>query len=333
MSDYTAFFPFNTTEKSHVNCPCGTVPDGAQLKRHGWSFVRCRKCGTYTLTPRPTEAAFDRFYRSHYDYAGGSDLSISLATARANPWLASKNRRVIETIKKHAPPGVLLDFGCGYGQFLVHASSAFQSVGVEPSKTARQLVVEELGIACVDSPDALAPDVTFTAIVSHHVVEHLTEPVRMLTALRSRLAKDGILILVTPNADALPRRLLGSRWEWCAYPIHTHLFSSKGLAKTVEAAGYETLTVHSRIGDLPSPRAMARATARLAGRDGAYLNKASTGVGAAVRPQPPGPRRLAYWRAMTAMIGLLAPLGRTLDPALCLGDEIVLVARKRDEVR
>lgn len=63
--------------------------------------------------------------------------------------------------------------------------------------------------ANLNRPESLPRDLpTYDLIVFAEVVEHLhASPVRVLSALREHLAPRGTLVLQTPNAAALPKRL------------------------------------------------------------------------------------------------------------------------------
>ena len=88
---------------------------------------------------------------------------------------------------------------------------------------------------------------SFDAIVCGDLVEHLRDPRTTLERLRPLLRPGGRLVLSTPNVAnwAMRLSLLGGRWRYTDRGIldrtHTHLFTRKTLAETVDAAGYRVL--------------------------------------------------------------------------------------------
>jgi 2-polyprenyl-3-methyl-5-hydroxy-6-metoxy-1,4-benzoquinol methylase len=88
---------------------------------------------------------------------------------------------------------------------------------------------------------------SFDAIVCGDLVEHLRDPGAALQRLRPLLRPGGRLVLSTPNVAnwAMRLSLLGGRWRYTDRGIldrtHTHLFTRKTLAETVDAAGYRVL--------------------------------------------------------------------------------------------
>jgi SAM-dependent methyltransferase len=102
----------------------------------------------------------------------------------------------------------------------------------------------ELDLNAGDYPELERYDV----VVCAEVIEHLhVAPGPVLRFLASALEPDGRLILQTPNATALPKRLrmlIGRNpyapiRETTANPGHFHEFTTKELLAEVEAAGLE----------------------------------------------------------------------------------------------
>jgi SAM-dependent methyltransferase len=94
----------------------------------------------------------------------------------------------------------VLDFGCGYGDFLAMcAAYGFDAHGVDRSAArrdnARVLVHSELSDLSGQAP--------FHAVTLFEVLEHLDDPRAILEALRPHLIADGILVLETPDCTGV----------------------------------------------------------------------------------------------------------------------------------
>jgi hypothetical protein len=70
-----------------------------------------------------------------------------------------------------------------------------------------------------------------------HVIEHLSDPWRMLETAAARLRPGGVLVLATPNPAALQFRLFGGRWTHVDAPRHLWLIPPRVLAARGEALG------------------------------------------------------------------------------------------------
>jgi hypothetical protein len=88
----------------------------------------------------------------------------------------------------------------------------------------------------------------FDVITMRSVLAHLAEPVKDPTMLRGLLAPDGVLLILTVNANALVfrRRLL----TWGGFtPNHLLFSSSQTLPMLLERAGFAAVTMRPWYGE------------------------------------------------------------------------------------
>jgi len=124
----------------------------------------------------------------------------------------------------------VLDAGCGtgYGSELIAAEGAATVVGVDideeaietakTGQTAATFVVADLRELPTDLGE-------FDLVVCFEVLEHLDEPEAALDALARVLARDGILVVSSPNRDVYPP----------GNPFHKHEFLPDELAGALAA--------------------------------------------------------------------------------------------------
>jgi SAM-dependent methyltransferase len=140
-------------------------------------------------------------------------LAPRLVAVEARNWhLQSRMRLVLETIDRYAPPGRVLDVGCGTGFLLERlAERGYSGVGIDLSPESVEHAsrrLEEIGAS--DRLSARVgsayepPDGPFDLICLTDVLEHLEDPRACLSALRDRLAPEGLLVVSTPNRRSLP---------------------------------------------------------------------------------------------------------------------------------
>jgi 2-polyprenyl-3-methyl-5-hydroxy-6-metoxy-1,4-benzoquinol methylase len=145
----------------------------------------------------------------------------------------------------------VLDVGCSSGYLaapLAAAGALVVGVELDPGAAdeARAYCAEVL-VGDVESMDLPLEPASFDAIVCGDLVEHLRDPEATLVRLRPLLRPAGRLVLSTPNVAnwAMRLSLLAGRWRYTERGIldrtHTHLFTRKTLAETVEAAGFRIL--------------------------------------------------------------------------------------------
>lgn len=163
--------------------------------------VACADCGLIRTDPMPTEAELERYYaqeyRADYQLAGREPPKFhrvrSMREARAR----------IERLKPHLKPGArVLDIGCGSGEFLHLAQELGCDVlGIEPGADYAAFARKAYGIQVLAtgwSHTGLA-DGSFDVITSHHVIEHLRQPVTALRTFSVWLKPAGHVYLSVPD--------------------------------------------------------------------------------------------------------------------------------------
>jgi SAM-dependent methyltransferase len=88
----------------------------------------------------------------------------------------------------------------------------------------------------------------FDAITLNHVIEHLPEPIEVLTECRRILRPGGHLVVITPNVNSWGRRRFTSHWRGLEPPRHLFLFSPHTLAAVATKVGFDDFQVFSRAG-------------------------------------------------------------------------------------
>ena len=92
----------------------------------------------------------------------------------------------------------LLDFGCGGGA-LLSTLTCGRRLGVEPLEDSRTAAIER-GLEVVPSLDSV-PDACVDVVISHHALEHCTQPFTELCHVWRVLKPGGKLVLMVPIED------------------------------------------------------------------------------------------------------------------------------------
>ena len=123
----------------------------------------------------------------------------------------------------------VLDFGCG-GGFVLKNLSCAEKLGVEINPSARSSC-SKLGIEAVADISGV-PDNWADVIISNHALEHVSDPLDTLKALRHKIRPGGVVIFVVPCESVKTRFERGN--------IDRHLFtwSPMNIGNLFEAAGY-----------------------------------------------------------------------------------------------
>jgi 2-polyprenyl-3-methyl-5-hydroxy-6-metoxy-1,4-benzoquinol methylase len=147
--------------------------------------------------------------------------------------------------------GRLLEVGCGSGGMLKGlADLGWEVAGVDFDPVAVAACRSKgLRVELGTLEDQLYPRNSFDALVMSHVIEHVHDPVALLSECRRILAPGGKLSLTTPHLDALGHRLFRSSWFCLDPPRHLHLFSVKSLRAALREAGFTRVRIFTTMRD------------------------------------------------------------------------------------
>ena len=166
-------------------------------------------------------------------------------------------------VLRYRTAGMLLDFGCGSGDFLKAACRQFTVTGLDISPTlARKAAAAapEATIVCAPATETRLPAGSFDVITIFSYLEHEPHPIAALAHARELLKPEGVLILKTPNYASLNRRITGRLWCGYRFPDHCNYFTPETIRQLLAHTGFRTLA--GRFGDhLPTSDSMYLAAA------------------------------------------------------------------------
>ncbi|MCA1679980.1 MAG: class I SAM-dependent methyltransferase [Actinobacteria bacterium] len=142
-----------------------------------------------------------------------------------------------------------LDIGVGSGDFLKRlAARGWEPWGIEANPSAAEAARQRCGLASGRIVVARAEDVsfahgTFDLITAHHVVEHLHDPMGVLSKAQTWLSDDGRLVLTMPNVKSLESRLFGRLWFGLDLPRHLYHFDPDTITELLGRSGFEAIDV------------------------------------------------------------------------------------------
>lgn len=150
-------------------------------------------------------------------------------------------KKVLEIIKKYKNGGRLLDVGAGNGILVEQAiTMGYDAEGIEPStwlvKKAhdRKLPIYE------GTLNSLKPKELYDVVTIIDVIEHVTNPLDLLSSVYNLIAKDGIIVIVTPDVGSLVAKLLS--WKWWHYRVaHVGYFNKNTLNYALDKTNLKSI--------------------------------------------------------------------------------------------
>ena len=211
-----------------------TVPDHEYNVDYRAPYARCLDCFSFFQLPMPDSARLSDFYPANYH---SFDTNKTLGTLKQKQRL-KRLRSLVDSNRM-----TLLDYGCGNGAFIKESAKempAAEFYGYEiSSQNEKEILFDGRVVLIKGSFEFLLQQLPMCDVITmNHVIEHLPDPWKVLSALQTKLNRNGILEGQTPATDSLEQKIFKKGWSGFHAPRHTVIFSKKGLRKILERAGF-----------------------------------------------------------------------------------------------
>lgn len=252
-------------------CGSKTVLDsGLPLNTYNgraFTYVRCGTCRLTSIDPIPDQKDLEKMYPPSYQQGA---VRRVVDCQKKQPGLRYSYDRLFSIIRSRGAAVTVADFGCGNGQFVYNALQHTISMeGVEFNATQVETlnaIIPETRFYTVDAFFEI--DQRYDVIVLSNVLEHFTEPGKMVTALLNKLNDKGMLLVEGPLEDNTSL-VNASRWLYLrlrkklssGYATHhapTHIFYSNYTNQLhfFEHSGLVTLHYHTSENSWPYPESI-----------------------------------------------------------------------------
>jgi SAM-dependent methyltransferase len=216
--------------------------DGERYERE---YRRCAVCGHFMAFH---ELDLERLYEGDYmnsTYAG-EGLRETYERIMSLPPERSDNLQRVARIERFWSErrgegrGTLLDVGSGLGVFAARMKEAgWACTALDPDPRSVRHAADVVGVEAVRADFATAGDLgRFDLVTFNKVLEHVGDPVAMLTRARSFVGEDGLVYVEVPDGEGAAREGPG-REEF--FIEHLHVFSAPSLALLAHRAGFTQL--------------------------------------------------------------------------------------------
>ena len=152
--------------------------------------------------------------------------------------------RRMETLRQFYIGKKIVDFGCGYGDFLRSTIDfTIHSVGIELQEDCvRDL--NEKGLHCFRTLDSITNESVDTFFLFHSF-EHLPDPLEKLAHIQKKLSKSGKIVIEVPHANDFLISTIESRnvIDFTLWSQHLILHTRTSLRCFLENSGYKNISV------------------------------------------------------------------------------------------
>lgn len=190
-------------------------------------------------------------------YSGGQYTVLDSRNSLFDKLFSIDDMRIIRQLSKLVLlEKKILDFGCGKGRFL-HAArtQGWKTKGIETATARAEFGINEyqLDISMYNYDSGLIADGPFNVITIFHVIEHLTNPKKLLgNLIKDNLEKNGLLVIEVPLFGSLQAKIAKKQWIHLDPPRHISHFTKSNLTKLINDLGlqpirYEYCSIHNGI--------------------------------------------------------------------------------------
>jgi SAM-dependent methyltransferase len=256
---------FHRNRPVELDLPKRDCP-GCASKRHRLRFFShdlypfhvCEECGSFFVPYLVEEEFIERFLSAVPE---ARKIADRMMEGRDRETMASDHERfdayftLAEDLAGEAPgKRSYLDIGCGVGHSIdAAAERGYEAIGLEISRTALA-TAHARGRKCFH-PDEWQGEDDFQLVSLFETLEHVADPLAMLTGARNRLAKNGLMMITVPNGASWEVSMLSER---CVHVYggfdgvgHINLMTPDGIAALLRRAGFEPLLFDGQFGNNP----------------------------------------------------------------------------------
>jgi len=198
----------------------------------------CADCGLVFVNPFPSQHELASMYAPGGEWAlGRADEAIAPLPAATSAPGGGSWPRIFDPIRGeldvvNPPAGArVLDFGCGRGKFLdVLQRRGWETFGIEPAM--------DTAFASHQRLAAIPAEPLFDLVIVNHVLEHVTDPLALLTQLAAATRSGGFLLVGVPRLDTLP---IHRDRSYVISRVHVTSYTSACMLNLLARAGWEAV--------------------------------------------------------------------------------------------
>jgi SAM-dependent methyltransferase len=218
------------------------------LKGKSWRFVQCEDCDQKfhrdVLSPEWNEIRFSRWMTHEAIQACLRHEMTPMGLYRKavqNTQHVLRLERLTRGLRKDKTLRVL-DFGCGYGEFLAMCSQyGYEAIGVDRSTGKRVNARHADVFSEVDELIAKIGTNKFHVITLFETLEHLEDPRSILDELTTLIMPGGILVMETPDCTGVTD-ITNADESWRIQPLdHINGFTPATLRSLARRCGYHAI--------------------------------------------------------------------------------------------
>ncbi|WP_082687546.1 class I SAM-dependent methyltransferase [Curtobacterium oceanosedimentum] len=203
----------------------------------------------FTYDVQPSEAEIEHFYDVEYPSSRRTGWYQAAPQYDIDRWTSAITRieGLARRLRTNAKDLRVHDVGCGFGGLVHHLRErGYDATGTDLSAEAISGGRAERNNQWIHHERAehfLAGQPKQHIVILNHMIEHSTDPLGQLRALRGTLAPGGYIIIRCPNSRFIRSVDVGIRDNWYGYPKHLQIFGPNSLRRLLEVVGFDDVEI------------------------------------------------------------------------------------------
>lgn len=232
-----------------VSCPaCDTGVCTIIFEKGGFKFVKCSKCETIYVNPRPT-------FQMLMEYQVSAREASRIWVEKIYPLSEDVRRehifkpraiKVVELAEKYScKTNKIVDVGAGFGTFgeeIVKLKVFVEVIAVE-SGSLCAANCRRKGLTVIEKPIEDVELKNVDMLTNFELIEHLFNPKEFILSCKIKLSKNGLLIFSTPNSKGFEMSTLGMLSGSYQAPLHLNYFHPDSVSLLLESCGFEIVEI------------------------------------------------------------------------------------------
>ncbi|MHB8108766.1 MAG: methyltransferase domain-containing protein [Syntrophorhabdaceae bacterium] len=233
-----------------IPCPgCGGEERFPQFQKDGYSYMRCRICGSLYCSPRPIEAQLTTIYNQSESARYWSEVFFpAVVEARRERMFRKKAIKVLQVLEeRNMRPRSICDVGAGYGIFLEELQRILPEAHLSAIEPDPRLAVRcrEKGFETLEKFAAGSGEWAgrFDLVISSEVVEHVFSPLEFVRSIQSLVAVGGMALITGLGYEGFDILLLQENSNSVFPPHHLNFLSVSGFERILTRSGFNRVEV------------------------------------------------------------------------------------------